>query len=337
MRDVAVTRLITTDDAPVLAELYQANREFLAPWSPERRPGHFTVEGQRKAVADALVQRAKGTVLSHVILCDGVVVGRVTLSDITRGTFASCHLGYWLSQSHNGRGLATAAVGEMLGIAFGELGLHRVEAGTVPHNARSRAVLERNGFVRFGYAPAYLKIAGEWQGHILYQALNKTSVGGAGATSRSPLAAEAAEPGAQGAARADGAAARVVDAFYAIQRRFYAGETVDLELAEFLATDIAWHVPGRNVIAGDYRGRDEVMAYFRRRRDLADRSFLVTPRGTLADATRVVHFADGEAVLGGETRRWRTVGIFDVEQRRIIECWLVPFDQYAFDQIWAAR
>ncbi len=309
---MAVTRLITADDAPVLAELQQANREFLAPWTPWRDPRQFTIEGQRRAIAAALAQHQKGTALPHVILSDGAVAGRVTLSDITTGTFASCHLGYWLSQSHNGRGLATAAVGEILGIAFGELGLHRVEAGTVPHNARSRAVLERNGFARFGYAPAYLKIAGEWQDHVLYQVLNA----------------------ADGAPAATESAARIVDAFYAVQRRFYAGEPVEEELAELLAPDVAWHVPGRNVIAGDYRGRDEVVAYFSRRRDLADRSFVVTPRGTLADATRVVHFADGEAVLGGGTRRWRTVGIFEVAQQRISECWLVPFDQYAFDEIW---
>ena len=112
-----------------------------------------------------------------MIVSEGSVVGRVTLSDITRGTFSSGHLGYWVSESHNVRGLATAAVAEILDIAFNELGLHRVEAGTIPHNVRSRAVLERNGFVRFGYAPSYLKIAGEWQDHVLYQALNPAHVG----------------------------------------------------------------------------------------------------------------------------------------------------------------
>jgi ketosteroid isomerase-like protein len=112
---------------------------------------------------------------------------------------------------------------------------------------------------------------------------------------------------------------------------------VDDELAALLAPGIVWQVPGANDIAGDYRGPDEVLAYFRRRRDLADRSFVITPRGTLAEATRVVHFADGEAVLGGEVHRWRTVGIFEVAGERIAECWLVPFDQHAFDAIWAKR
>lgn len=178
MRIVAVTRLITADDAPVLSELQQANREFLAPWSPMRTPAHYTVEGQRRAIAEALAQHAKGTALPHVILCEGEVVGRVTLSDIVGGVFSSCHLGYLLSESHNGRGLATTAVAEVMGIAFGELGLHRIEAGTVPDNVRSQAVLERNGFVRFGYAPAYLKIGGEWRDHVLYQALSEPSPAG---------------------------------------------------------------------------------------------------------------------------------------------------------------
>jgi [ribosomal protein S5]-alanine N-acetyltransferase len=312
MRGVAVTRLITAEDAPVLSELMEANAAFLAPWSPRRPPAYATVAGQRRAITGLLAAYVKGTVLPHVIVCDGDVVGRVTLSDISHGTFASCHLGYWLSESHNGRGLATAAVAEIVAIGFRTLGLHRIEAGTIPRNVRSRGVLERNGFVAFGLAPSYLEIAGEWEDHILYQVLNETEHGSAPRS-----------------------AAQVVDAFYVIQRRFYAGEPVDEQLAGCLDADVAWHVPGRNLIAGDYRGRDEVMAYLRRRRDLADRSLVVTPRGTLADATRVVHFADGEATRGGETRRWRTVGIFEVAEQRIRECWLVPFDQHAFDQVWA--
>ena len=170
---MAVTRLITAGDAPALFELQVANRDFLAPWGPERPPRYFTLEGQGRLIADALVGHARGTTLPHVIICDGAVVGRVTLTDITRGTFQSCHLGYWVSQSHNGRGLATAAVGEIVRIAFEELGLHRVEAGTLLHNTRSQAVLARNGFARFGVAPAYLKIAGAWQDHALYQVLSE--------------------------------------------------------------------------------------------------------------------------------------------------------------------
>jgi [ribosomal protein S5]-alanine N-acetyltransferase len=60
-------------------------------------------------------------------------------------------------------------VRDIVGVAFGELNLHRVQAETLVYNVRSQRVLEHNGFVRIGMAPAYLNIAGRWQDHILYQ------------------------------------------------------------------------------------------------------------------------------------------------------------------------
>jgi ribosomal-protein-alanine N-acetyltransferase len=316
IRKVTVSRLLRVEDAPVLADLYRTGRDFLAPWMPVRAGSYLTPAGQRRAIEEVLALHKQGAAVPHVILDSGEVVGRVTLSNVSRASFQSCNLGYWVSEAHNGRGLATAAVREMMRLAFGELGLHRIEAGALPENVRSQAVLERNGFARFGLARAYLHVAGAWRDHVLFQALAE------------PEPAPEPEP--------QPAAADVVHAFYAVQRCFYAGEDVDEELARFLAPDVAWHVPGRNAIAGDYAGRDQVLTYFRARRDLAHRSFVVTPRGTLSDDRRVVHFADGEAVLNGQVRRWRTVGIFELAGGRITECWLLPFDQAAFDAIWSA-
>ncbi|HEY2320311.1 MAG TPA: GNAT family N-acetyltransferase [Solirubrobacteraceae bacterium] len=326
---MSVSRLIRVEDASVLADLYRTGRDFLAPWMPVRAGSYLTAEGQRRSIEEALTLHGQGTLVPYVILDGGEVVGRVTLSSLTRASFQSCNLGYWVSETHNGQGLATAAVGAMMRLAFGELGVHRIEAGALPDNLRSQAVLERNGFVRFGLAQSYLHVAGAWRDHLLYQALAEPAP--------APACARAATAGGRTTPAGAGATppAAVVDAFYATQRRLYAGEAVEEELARFLATDVIWHVPGRNAIAGHYRGRAEVLTYFRRRRDLARRSFVVTPRGTLGDGSRVVHLADGEAVLGDQRRRWRTVGIFELAEGRIAECWLVPFDQHAFDEIWA--
>jgi ribosomal-protein-alanine N-acetyltransferase len=68
-----------------------------------------------------------------------------------------------------GRGLATGAVAEVVGIAFGELGLHRLEAATLVDNRPSQRVLEKNRFDRIGLARRYLEIAGEWRDHLLFQ------------------------------------------------------------------------------------------------------------------------------------------------------------------------
>jgi len=170
---VSATRLFTLDDAAVLADLLRENRAFLAPWEPIRAEDYFTVDGQRAVVRDALEMHEQGLVVPHVILDEtGRAVGRITLTGIVRGAFQSCSLGYWVSADSNGRGLATAAVRRMKQVAFEELGLHRIEAGILQHNKGSQRVLERNGFVRFGVAPAYLNIAGAWQDHAIYQVLN---------------------------------------------------------------------------------------------------------------------------------------------------------------------
>jgi ribosomal-protein-alanine N-acetyltransferase len=169
---VPVTRLVTVQDAPVLADLLAVNRQYLAPWEPIRPDGFFTTDGQRQVITDALLHYERDAIVPHVILLEGGIVGRVTLTNIVRGAFQSCNVGYWVDCAHTGRGVGSAAVAEIVGVAFARLGLHRVEAGTLAHNIASQRVLEHNGFVRFGMAPAYLSIAGSWQDHVLYQVLN---------------------------------------------------------------------------------------------------------------------------------------------------------------------
>jgi [ribosomal protein S5]-alanine N-acetyltransferase len=166
-------RLVAPDDAPALAELLRLNRDFLAPWEPARSDDYFTEAAQRVVIEDALYQHEQGRNLPFVIVEEAAgVVGRITLSGIVRGAFLSCSVGYWVSQAAGGRGVATAALQQTIEAAFGELGLHRIQAETLLDNVASQRVLARNGFVRIGMAPAYLKIAGKWQDFILYQVVN---------------------------------------------------------------------------------------------------------------------------------------------------------------------
>jgi [ribosomal protein S5]-alanine N-acetyltransferase len=60
-------RLVTVEDAPVLANLLRVNREFLAPWEPIRPDEFFTTEGQSQAIKDALLQYQRGATVPHVI------------------------------------------------------------------------------------------------------------------------------------------------------------------------------------------------------------------------------------------------------------------------------
>lgn len=165
-------RLVSRSDADALAQLLQTNRGFLAPWEPVRGADYATGPGQLADIEAALDRHAHGQAVPFVILDDdGTVAGRITLSGIVQGPFQSCSMGYWLAEDRTGRGLATQAVAAAVEHAFTEIGLHRVEAATLLSNTASQGVLGRNGFEKFGLAPRYLKIAGEWQDHVMFQRL----------------------------------------------------------------------------------------------------------------------------------------------------------------------
>ncbi|MDA2809713.1 GNAT family protein [Nocardiopsis sp. RSe5-2] len=172
-----MTRLLAPEDASALAEHLTESRAFLAPWDALRDDRYFTAEGQRTHIEEALRAYAMGTMAPFAILGDdGSAVGRININGITRGAFQSASIGYWVAKSHNGRGLATRAVAEIKEFAFGALDLHRLQAETLLHNTASQRVLKRNGFTPYGVAPQYLKIAGEWQDHVLFQVLNPEAV-----------------------------------------------------------------------------------------------------------------------------------------------------------------
>jgi ketosteroid isomerase-like protein len=130
-------------------------------------------------------------------------------------------------------------------------------------------------------------------------------------------------------------ARRLLARLHEAQGAFYAGGP-DEPLRAMLTDDVEWTVPGRNAIAGEYRGVDEVMAYFARRRDLAARSFRMHPGDLLTgDGDRVAVLTDGTATIGGVEHRWSTVGLYRLREGRVAACWLLPLDQAAFDAIWS--
>jgi ribosomal-protein-alanine N-acetyltransferase len=162
-------RPLDVSDAPVLAAAYTANWPFLAPWDPARPDAFFTDAGQLARVEGMLADRA---VYPCAIELDGELVGTITLTQIEHGPAQSANLGYWVAQAVNGRGIASRAVELIVERAFGELGLHRLQAGTLAHNFGSQKVLANNGFERIGTARGFLFIAGKWQDHILFQRVN---------------------------------------------------------------------------------------------------------------------------------------------------------------------
>jgi [ribosomal protein S5]-alanine N-acetyltransferase len=162
-----VIRLLQPDDAEALAALYALNRDFLAPYEPDRSDEFFTAAFQRRRI-----ERVGRDIWRWGILDGGEMVGMIALADVVREALQVGNVGYFVDQAHNGRGLATNALADVVAFAFEEAGLHRLEAGTLVDNYASQRVLEKNGFERFGIARKLLKIDGEWRDHVLFERLH---------------------------------------------------------------------------------------------------------------------------------------------------------------------
>jgi hypothetical protein len=121
--------------------------------------------------------------------------------------------------------------------------------------------------------------------------------------------------------------------FHDAQNRFYAGGDQGATRA-MLTEDVRWHVPGRSPICGDYRGRDQVLQYFAARRQRAHGTIRIEVHGVLADAQRAVILAGAQLEDDGASPSWSTVVVFRLAEGRIAECWVLPYDQDAFDDVW---
>ena len=96
---------------------------------------------------------------------DDGFAGVINVSEIVRGNFLSAYLGFYALAPHAGVGYMTEGVQLTARYAFRELRLHRLEANIQPHNARSKALVERCGFRKEGLSPRFLKIGGRWCDH----------------------------------------------------------------------------------------------------------------------------------------------------------------------------
>lgn len=165
-------RPLLVRDAAAWRRLHDANKEWLGPWEAtlpqESGPGFLST----RAMIRTLRRRARqGHTMPFAVTWDGEMVGQMTVSGITMGSARWASVGYWVAQSHAGRGitpLALALVGDHL---MGTVGLHRVEVAIRPENVASLRVVEKLGFHRIGLAPRYLHIDGEWCDHWLFQVL----------------------------------------------------------------------------------------------------------------------------------------------------------------------
>lgn len=162
-------RPISTRDAGKWAELRRQNADWLSPWEATRPPEAPGGGMSYRAMTRDLIRQARdGRSLPFVVTVDEQMVGQLTVSGITWGSARWAQMGYWIAQSHAGRGIMTTAVAMACEHCLGAMGLHRIEIAIRPENKNSLRIVEKLGFSRIGMAPHYLHIDGQWRDHLLF-------------------------------------------------------------------------------------------------------------------------------------------------------------------------
>ena len=139
-------------------------------WSPPAAPGFFTEPFWRERLEIAVEEFHAGRAARFVLQqgpAEGPILGTCNYTNIVRGPFLACYLGYQVARDREGSGLMAEALGATNEFMFDVMRVHRIMANYRPENARSARLLERLGFAKEGLARNYLFIDGAWRDHVL--------------------------------------------------------------------------------------------------------------------------------------------------------------------------
>ena len=175
-----VVRLARPGMQGAMARFLAGNFEgHLDRWSPPATPSYFTEAFWRERLAISVEEYHAGRSARFVLQerapdapLAAPIVGTCNYTNVVRGPFLACSLGYQMARSHQGMGLMAEALRATNAFAFAELRLHRIMANYRPENERSGRLLERLGFAREGLARDYLFIDGQWRDHVLTALIN---------------------------------------------------------------------------------------------------------------------------------------------------------------------
>ncbi|XEC96626.1 GNAT family N-acetyltransferase [Paenibacillus tarimensis] len=171
-----IMKILDESYAEQVLDFVLRNKGYLKEWEIHRDPQYYTINVQKQLLIDDRTNFDRGQLFKvwiYKIDDPNRIIGSISLNNIVRGAFQSCHLGYRIDQEEQRKGYMTEAIREMIFYAFNELKLHRIEANIMPRNKASMRLVEKLGFCNEGLARKYLKINGKWEDHIHMVLLNE--------------------------------------------------------------------------------------------------------------------------------------------------------------------
>lgn len=175
--DRLVLRTLPPDEAYKALDYYFRNKDFLVPFEPLRTPAFYTLDNHKRLLT---IEEQDMTNLHSLRLwlfrksdtTYSTPIGNFAFTNIVRGIFQSCFLGYKMDKNFLQQGYMYEALSEGIRILFEEYKLHRIEANIMPTNIPSLELSKKLGFQEEGLAKSYLKVQGKWEDHLHMALLN---------------------------------------------------------------------------------------------------------------------------------------------------------------------
>lgn len=148
----------------------QANEAHFRPWNAPPAPGEYSLERWTTLCAQSAQDFEMGRGYRFILQRHehpGIPIGVANYSQVSRGPFQACFLGYQIARDCEGQGLMREGLIAGNRFIFETARLHRIHANYVTANIRSGRLLARLGFTIEGYAKDYLFIDGAWRDHVL--------------------------------------------------------------------------------------------------------------------------------------------------------------------------
>lgn len=155
------------DDAPALHEAAASSVAEAYPFMPWCHPGLTLAEMRTWIEAQVPAFEARKAFEFAILSDDGRFLGGCGLNQIDDAN-RRANLGYWVRSSAAGRGVATAAVRQLVRWAFENTELIRLEVLVSTQNAPSLRVAEKAGACREGILKQRLLLHGTAHDAVLF-------------------------------------------------------------------------------------------------------------------------------------------------------------------------
>ena len=106
-------------------------------------------------------------------------------------------------------------------------------------------------------------------------------------------------------------------------------------LRELFADDVVWHSTGNNILSGDYKGHDEVFAYFGRLVQETNGTLRNDVHHILADDEHASVLVTAHAERNGKRLDEPVVHVFTLRDGKVTEFSAFGQDTQKFDEVWS--